>query len=101
MTWRSKFDYVRTAVLKRDGFRCRWCFEDYKLHTHHKIPLRYGGQNNHDNLITLCPKCHRLAEWRLWQIFGMMPTRVRFHNFKIFRFKQWFSPEFSQKHAFR
>lgn len=77
----------RKLVLARDGYRCRMCGAAGKdpasvvaesagftvLHVHHLRPFReFGyipGENDHykaanevDNLITLCPSCHRQAE---------------------------------------
>jgi len=66
----------RQLVLERDGRRCRTCgarAEEFLLHIHHIRPFReYGyvpGQNENyrqanqiDNLVTLCPSCHRRAE---------------------------------------
>ena len=70
--WRAQ----RRLALERDGFRCRTCGasgEESMLHVHHIRPFReYGyvpGENEHyrtanqlDNLVTLCPSCHRRAE---------------------------------------
>jgi DEAD/DEAH box helicase domain-containing protein len=65
----------RQTVLERDNFRCRTCGAagSTLLHVHHIRPFReYGympGENENyrlankvDNLITLCPSCHRRAE---------------------------------------
>jgi DEAD/DEAH box helicase domain-containing protein len=66
----------RKLVLERDGYRCRTCGargEEFLLHVHHIRPFReYGyipGRNDHylranqiENLVTLCPSCHRRAE---------------------------------------
>lgn len=66
----------RRRALERDGYRCRTCGAEGRnglLHVHHIRPLReFGyvpGQNDAylqanrlDNLITLCPACHRRAE---------------------------------------
>ncbi len=65
----------RQLVLQRDDYRCRTCGAagDTSLHIHHIRPFReYGyipGENENyrvankvDNLITLCPSCHRRAE---------------------------------------
>ncbi len=65
----------RQKVLQRDEYRCRTCGAagSINLHVHHIRPFReYGyilGQNENyqqankvDNLITLCPSCHRRAE---------------------------------------
>ncbi len=60
---------IRTAVRMRDGYHCRVCGapENGREHdVHHKIPLRAFSSideaNRMDNLITLCPSCHRKAE---------------------------------------
>ena len=66
----------RQKALRRDGHSCRTCSasgDDITLHVHHLRPFReYGyvkGENEHyleanqlDNLVTLCPACHRRAE---------------------------------------
>lgn len=77
---------ARRAVLERDNNRCRMCGAPGKdplglgkpegstlLHVHHIRPFRefgyipgqnenYRDANQPDNLITLCPSCHRQAE---------------------------------------
>jgi len=67
----------RQRTLVRDGNRCRTCGAEARpgtgLHVHHIRPFReYGyvpGENDAyqlandvDNLVTLCPSCHRQAE---------------------------------------
>jgi len=67
----------RLQVLERDQYRCRTCGAEARssqgLHVHHIRPFReYGyirGKNEAylqanvlDNLVTLCPSCHRRAE---------------------------------------
>jgi len=70
--WSEKRDRAR----ERDGYRCRWCGADESArphHVHHILPFRdfhwrpgrndnYLQANDLDNLITLCPSCHRQAE---------------------------------------
>ncbi|MCS6993016.1 MAG: DEAD/DEAH box helicase [Anaerolineales bacterium] len=66
---------IREQVRARDGFRCQMCGrpETARQHdVHHKVPFRMfreaGGTirreeaNRLENLITLCPECHRKAE---------------------------------------
>ena len=60
---------IRRAVRGRDGFRCRVCGapESGREHdVHHKIPFKAFASaleaNRLENLITLCPACHRQAE---------------------------------------
>jgi DEAD/DEAH box helicase domain-containing protein len=64
-TWATQRDRARA----RDGYRCQICGipeSGRQHHVHHKIPFRtfpsYQQANVLDNLITLCPNCHRLAE---------------------------------------
>ena len=77
---------LREAVRRRDGYRCQVCgtpeTSGRQHDVHHKIPFRsfaaaadkvpgssggkvpgsYGEANRMENLITLCPACHRKAE---------------------------------------
>jgi DEAD/DEAH box helicase domain-containing protein len=59
----------RQRALDRDHYTCQNCGlvgSKTPLHVHHKIPFRqFPGwlqANQMDNLITLCPTCHRKAE---------------------------------------
>ena len=55
-------DSLRYDVLRRDGFRCRYCgvtaSEGAKLHVDHIIPVSKGGKTEMDNLQTLCERCN-------------------------------------------
>ena len=60
---------LREAVRARDGYRCQVCGlpENGKQHeVHHKQPFRQFAStaeaNRMNNLVTLCPPCHRKAE---------------------------------------
>jgi DEAD/DEAH box helicase domain-containing protein len=62
----------REAVRARDGYQCQVCgaMEEHQEHdVHHKIPFRnfsdHNLANQLDNLITLCRKCHLIAESRV------------------------------------
>jgi len=59
----------REAARARDGYRCRMCGAPERgraHHVHHKTPFRLfrnpAEANRLDNLVTLCPACHRRAE---------------------------------------
>lgn len=63
--WPSQKERART----RDGFRCQVCNsleQDHAHHVHHKKPFRtyssYLEANQLNNLVTLCPTCHRRVE---------------------------------------
>ncbi len=60
---------TREIVRRRDHFTCQSCGkveEGIMFHVHHKVPFKsfvsLERANKLDNLITLCPICHRLAE---------------------------------------
>lgn len=61
----SRWLDCRNRILKRDGYRCKWCGEKYDLQIHHKYYHKLP--NNHfvnpweyddDCFITLCKTCH-------------------------------------------
>lgn len=52
---------TRFEVLKRDGFRCRYCGvtpERSLLHVDHVIAIANGGSNAMENLATSCQPCN-------------------------------------------
>jgi hypothetical protein len=59
-----KWQKRRAAVMKRDGNRCVFCGSSEKLSVHHKVKAKHGGTDHPDNLVTLCGRCHRLADRR-------------------------------------
>lgn len=65
---------VRTKVRMRDKYMCfkcgmsnEECLLDFncQLHVHHIIPYRLCKSNNIDNLVSLCPKCHKEEEQKI------------------------------------
>lgn len=60
--------YVTRYALKRSGGTCDLCSaqapflkenEEPYLEVHHIIPLSKGGTDSPDNVVALCPNCHR------------------------------------------
>lgn len=53
---------VRREVLTEAGYRCAvpTCRTILALDLHHILKVSEGGSNTADNLIALCPTCHRL-----------------------------------------
>lgn len=45
------------------------------LETHHLIPRRYGGTDDPENIVQICPTCHRILERlynnALWERLGV------------------------------
>lgn len=79
--------YLRKLILQRDHHTCQSCGapeSDQPLHVHHKIPLRsfpsYTQANNPENLISLCPACHRRAEQSVMIRSGLAGLAYVLHN---------------------
>jgi 5-methylcytosine-specific restriction endonuclease McrA len=53
-------------VLERDGWRCRKCGSLENLQVHHKIRRSQQGNDNLDNLATLCAYCHTAEHGQLY-----------------------------------
>jgi RNA-directed DNA polymerase len=60
----SMWKDVQQFVLERDGYRCQnqTCGASDDLDVHHKRWLKDGGNDEPDNLTTLCVHCHRLEQ---------------------------------------
>jgi len=52
------WDILREKIINRDNGMCLLCGETANLSVHHKIPLNKGGDNEDENLETLCNTCH-------------------------------------------
>ncbi len=52
---------LRTKVLRRDGWRCQVCGSMKNLEVHHKVFRSRWGEDDEQNLITLCLECHAKA----------------------------------------
>jgi DEAD/DEAH box helicase domain-containing protein len=61
---------IRQVVLERDQYTCQICLSpDQGHHVHHKKPFKtffsISDANHPDNLITLCDRCHHIAEQKV------------------------------------
>jgi DEAD/DEAH box helicase domain-containing protein len=81
------WETLRQRVLQRDGQRCQVCGtagSAQPLHVHHIQPFRsftsQEAANQLQNLITLCPSCHRQAETRVRIRNGMTGVSYLLHN---------------------
>ena len=54
---------IQTIMLTFPCENCGWC--EGPRDVHHITPVCEGGKNEVQNLITLCPNCHRLAHRNL------------------------------------
>lgn len=82
-TW----DEIRSRVRRRDLFTCQMCGvteTDRPHHVHHKIPFRNFQNpeeaNRLENLVTLCPACHRRAESVVKMRSGLSGLRYLLHQ---------------------
>ena len=64
-------EIVNPAVRKKFKYKCHFCNRDVievcketgNANTlHHKLPVRYGGKHEEDNLIVICARCHPKLE---------------------------------------
>jgi len=62
------WDIQKQKVLERDNFECQRCKSKDALCVHHIIPWRESENNEIDNLVTLCRRCHIVIERKLGQI---------------------------------
>lgn len=51
----------KNEVLQRDSYSCVRCGDTDDLQVHHIIPRSQGGENESENLATLCTGCHLCA----------------------------------------
>lgn len=80
---------TRFIILYRDQFTCQICGErDYsnsmwRKYSSHQIHHIYTNQNNdHNNLVTLCPKCHLSIHKGNWR---NSPKMISFSLYKLDR----------------
>ena len=74
----------RCEILKIFDSECYICKEDFEpiLEIHHKIALSGGGTNNLDNLVVLCPTCHRVLH-------------LKNDSVNTYWFRNWFYEKYS------
>jgi len=81
------WDELRRRVINRDGHRCQVCGTSdalRPLHVHHIQPFRSFTNreiaNQIENLVTLCPTCHRQAETTVRVRSGMAGLSYILHS---------------------
>lgn len=78
-------DGTRRRVAKRFGFRCPLCSIPFLSYDVHHIKFAsMGGIDEDDNLIPLCPSCHRIYGHKLSKSFDQtMLTRIRSESLSL------------------
>jgi 5-methylcytosine-specific restriction endonuclease McrA len=56
----EEYKALCNLVLERDGWRCQSCGSSKDLQVHHLKERSRLGDDELDNLITLCVDCHRI-----------------------------------------
>ncbi len=72
------WESIKKTIRKRDGYKCQHCGKEEgerALDVHHIIPFRACPNpdiaNLPENLVTLCPSCHRIAEFNVYIQSGL------------------------------
>lgn len=55
----NKWQEIRQARMKYDGYRCQKCGSSENLQVHHKDYVGNGREVIKEDLITVCERCHR------------------------------------------
>jgi 5-methylcytosine-specific restriction endonuclease McrA len=74
-----------TKILKRAGIKCSICgWNKTSLDIHHILPVKNGGTGTDDNLIALCPNCHRMAHEKKYTMQELSVKNIKnmFSNWK-------------------
>jgi DEAD/DEAH box helicase domain-containing protein len=82
------WDKIRAEIRKRDQYTCRICGivekEGHTHHVHHKTPFRTFTNpnlaNQPENLMTLCPGCHKKVEIVVRMRSGLVGLEYTFHG---------------------
>lgn len=76
-TYKSRPPIIR-AIQRIYGARCMRCgWEEARCDVHHIVPVRHGGEHSLDNVVVLCPNCHRLAETGILNADEVALVRLR------------------------
>lgn len=70
----GKWKYIQGQTRIRDSYKCAICGFDMVTDIHHITPKSKGGTDNFDNLITLCPNHHRMADWGIISVEHLRNT---------------------------
>ena len=99
----------RFEVLKRDGFRCQYCWkcsQDVTLEIDHIVPRANWGSDDFSNLITACRECN-MGKWKTdlneWDSKFNVKVKDLYEHIKKEFYRDWniwletMEEEFNQK----
>lgn len=76
-----------SKILKRANQGCMICgWNEATCDIHHIIPKKQGGSNNNENLIVICPNCHRKVHNKILQIPQNVNIETLFKNWTDYYF---------------
>ena len=61
---REAYKILRRYVLERDGWKCQKCGSGSNLEVHHQRSRSLLGNDEEENLITMCRSCHKAEHQR-------------------------------------
>ena len=83
-----QWEKLTEKIRQRENYRCRNCGVTGDLEVHHIIPFRRFDDpdeaNDPDNLVALCPRCHKLAETSVHIQSGLAALAFCFGNLAPF-----------------
>lgn len=88
---------VKRAVAMRDGGKCVLCGSPYGDPVAHVIRRSQGGRGIEENIVTLCPACHRAYdEGANLEKFGRGTTRESLYCYLV-AYLKGFYPDWSRE----
>lgn len=80
-------------IVKRAKLKCSICgWDECACDIHHILPKKQNGTNDLENLVCLCPNCHRKAHNNLISI-----EELKNNSFKTFDWKPYYRTQRVQK----
>lgn len=76
---------VKDAVFARDGRRCVLCYSWMGSPCAHYISRAQGGLGIEENIVTLCPECHRAYD----QSTDRAEIREELRRYLKSKYKDW------------
>lgn len=88
---------VKLAVYRRDHERCVLCGSPYGDPVAHVVRRSQGGMGKEENIVTLCPACHRAYdEGANLERFGKGTTRESLYCYLV-AYLKGFYPDWSRE----
>jgi|GEM_PF-2537805 len=73
--YKREYKIIRDDILKRDNYMCVECGAKNDLNIHHIVHRENGGNNNPENLQTLCAICHS-NKHKNENVYKLMEKRI-------------------------